>query len=113
MPKIKSELLKAGMVVTADVKNMDNMLLIPSGATLSQKQIDILQAWGVTEISVDAAGEMDAATADPLAQLPPEAVTRITAEVKGLFWKLDEADPVQMEIFRLILHRKARKHSAA
>ncbi len=113
MPKIKSDLLKTGMLVTADVKNMDNMLLIPAGATLSQKQIDILQAWGVTEINVAEAAETDATAADPLAQLPAEELARLTAEVRGLFWKLDEADPVQMEIFRLILHRKARKRSSA
>jgi hypothetical protein len=96
------------MVVTSDVKNMDNMLLIPAGATLSQKQIDILQAWGVTEIQVEAAGELDNANADPLAQLPPDVASRLTAEVKSLFWKLDEADPVHLEIFRLVLQRKAR-----
>jgi hypothetical protein len=108
MPKVKSELLKPGMVVTADVKNMDNMLLIPAGATLAQKQIDILQAWGVTEIHVEAAGELDNAHADPLAQLPPETASRLAAEVKSLFWRLDEADPVHMEILRLVLHRQAR-----
>ena len=109
MPKIKSELLKEGMVVTTDVKNMDDMLLIPAGGTLSQKHINILQAWGVTEINVEAAGESDAASADPLAQLPPEVASRLMAEIQGLFWKLDEADPVQMEIFRLVLQRKARQ----
>ena len=68
-----------------------------------------MQAWGVTEINVEAAGEMEASTADPLAQLLPEAASRLVAEIRSLFWKLDEADPVQMEIFKLVLHRKARK----
>src|SRR6185503_5167052 len=101
MPKVKSEQLKAGMVVTADVKNMDNMLLIPSGATLSQKQINILQAWGITEVTVAASSELDTSPPDRLAKLPPEVLERLTAEVKASFWELNENDPVQMEIFRL------------
>ena len=108
MPKVKIELLKEGMVVAADVKNMDNMLLMPAGAALSAKHISILQAWGVGEIDVEAADNI-AAAADPIDQLPPEVASRLAAEIKSLFWKLDETDPVQMEIFKLILHRRARK----
>src|SRR5262245_41042626 len=102
MPKIKIDLLKEGMVVAADIKNMDDMLLIPAGATISGKHIGILQSWGLTEVDVEAAGVVEA-PADPLAELPPEVASRLREEVKAQFWKLDEADPVQMEIFRLVL----------
>lgn len=96
------------MKVAADVKNIDGMLLIPSGCILSERQIGILQAWGVIEIDVEASGKADG-TKDPLSDLPPEALAGLTAEVKGLFWQPDEASPAYVEIFKLILRRRARR----
>lgn len=99
------------MVVAADVKNMDNMLLIPAGATLTERQIDILMAWGVGEIEVEAAEEIEGET-DPLEKLTPEVRTKLTEEIKGLFWRPNEADPVFQEVFNLMLRRRARKEGS-
>jgi hypothetical protein len=106
--RIKSEALQPGMVVARDVKNIDGMLLAPSGCQLSERQIDILQAWGITEVEVEAGEEM-AQAHDPLAQLPPETLTRITAELRARYWKPDEFGPVPAEIFKLMLMRQARR----
>jgi hypothetical protein len=105
MPRIKTESLQEGNVVGSDVKNIDGMLLIPAGAVLTARQIGILQAWGVAEVEVEAAAET--AEDDPLAMLPPEVVTKLTAEIKSLFWQPDESSPVFQEIFRLVLRRRA------
>lgn len=96
-----------GMVVATDVKNIDNMLLIPTGCSLTERQINILQAWGVGEIEVQ--GSEIAEDADPLAALPPEAVAKMSAEVKSLFWQPDESNPVFGEIFKVMLRRHARR----
>ena len=95
------------MTVVTDVKNMDDMLLIPAGCTLTERQINILQAWGVEEIDVQNAGAAE--DADPLRKLSPEAVAKLTAEVQALFWQPDEASPVYAEICKLMLQRRARK----
>jgi hypothetical protein len=108
MPRVKTESLQEGMVVASDVKNMDGMLLIPSGCSLTERQIDILQAWGLAEIEVQAT-EGGAADADPLATLTPDVVAKMTAELKALFWKPDEANPVFAEVLKLILQRRARR----
>ncbi len=105
MPRIKTELLQEGMVVSKDVTNIDNMLLIPNGCKLSARQIGILQAWGVTEIEVQADGAGE--DTDPIAQLSPEKLERLTAELRAQFWKPDDADPVFAEIFKLMLKRNA------
>jgi hypothetical protein len=107
MPRVKTELLQEGMVVVTDVKNMDDMLLIPAGCTLTERQINILQAWGVEEIEVQQAG--DTGNSDPLARLSPEVLARLTAEIKAHFWQPDEANPVFVEIFKLMLQRRARR----
>lgn len=110
MPRIKTELLQEGMVVSSDVRNIDNMLLMPSGCTLTARQINILQAWGVTEIEVQAvaAGQ----DTDQLTKLPPEVLAKWTEELKATFWKVDEADPVFAEIFKLMLRRRASRGGA-
>lgn len=108
MIRVKSETLQPGMIVARDVKNIDGMLLVPSGCELSERQINILQAWGVAELEVEAGGEM-ARAHDPLAQLPPETLARLTAELRARYWKPDEFGPVPAEIFKLLLLRQARR----
>ena len=98
------------MRVMTDVKNMDEMLLIPAGATLTERQISILQAWGIEEIEVQQAAGAEAA--DPLARLTPETIAKLSAEIKSLFWQPDDSEPVFGEILKLMLQRRARKRSA-
>ena len=109
MPKIKIEQVKEGMVVGSDVKNVDSMLLVPAGCTLTERQINILNAWGVTELEVLVAEGCEAA--DPLANLPAEELERLTAEVKARFWKVDEKNPVFMEVFKLALQRRVQTNA--
>jgi hypothetical protein len=107
MPKVKLDALQEGMVVTSDVKNLDDMLLIPAGCTLTEKHIDILRAWGIPEVQVESAGE-SAEAADPLQLLSPEGLASLEVEVRKRFWKFDETSPVQCEMLRLVLRRQAR-----
>jgi hypothetical protein len=107
MPRIKSESLQEGMLVSNDVKNINDMLLIPAGCALTERHINILQAWGVAEIEVQNSDAIE--DTDPLTKLAPGEVAKLTAEVKSLFWRLDGSNPVQNEIFKLILQRQAGK----
>ena len=106
MPKIKLDSLQEGMIVAADVRNMDDMLLLPAGCELSGRHIQILRTWGVAEVMVEATGETEA-EADPLSKLSPEEAARIEAEVKSRFHQFDETNPVQKELLRLMIRRKA------
>lgn len=108
MIRVKSEALQPGMVVARDVKNIDGMLLVPASCELSERQINILQAWGVAEVEVEADHEL-ANAHDPLAQLPPETLVKITAELRARFWKPDDFGPVPAEIYRLMLLRQANR----
>jgi len=107
MPRIRTDLLQEGMITAADVRNLDNMLLIPEGCHLSDRQINILCSWGIEEIEVEATAGVEEA-GDPLARLSPEVVAALMDELKARFWSLDESSPVQMEVFKLALHRQAR-----
>lgn len=95
-------------MVARDVKNIDGMLLLPMGCALSERQIGILQAWGVAEVDVEASSET-VRSHDPLAGLSPEQVAQLTAELRARYWKPDDFGPVPAEIFRLMLDRQARR----
>jgi len=108
MPKARLEFLKPGMMVTADIKNMDDMLLIPAGCTLTEKHINILQSWGIPEVQVETSGAAEDGC-DPLQHLDPGVLAEITAELKEKYWHFDETNQVEVEVFNLILRRKARQ----
>jgi len=108
MPRIKTESLKEGAVVSADVKNIDNMLLVPAGTKLTARHITIFQMWGITEVDVQAAtGTGD--DGDPLKQLPPDVLVKLAADLEALFWQPDKTSPVFKTIFNLLLLRRARQ----
>jgi len=96
------------MLVTADVKNMDNMLLLPAGCVLTERHISILNAWGIAEIQVEACkGTED--SRDALQKLPAESLQKLTADLKQIFWDPVDIGPVEAETFNLVLRRKARQ----
>ena len=103
MPKIKIEQVKEGMVVGSDVKNIDSMLLVPAGCTLTERQVNILNSWGVTEVDVVVP---EGCELDPSSKFSAEELEQIKAELTARFWKVDEKNPVFMEIFKLILERR-------
>lgn len=111
MPKLKLEQLKPGMIVAVSVKNMDDMLLAPAGCELSERHINILETWGINEVDVEAAEEVEA-PADPLSKLLPDVRARLEQEARAVFWDYDESNPVQQEFFKMVLMRKARHFSA-
>jgi hypothetical protein len=108
MPKVKLESLQEGMVVTSDVKNMDNMLLIPAGCALTEKHINILNAWGIPEIQVQSCDNSED-SGDILQKLPPATLAKITRELQAIFWEPTDKTPIQKEVFDLMLLRAARQ----
>ncbi len=107
MPYVKLESLQEGMIVLDNVRNLDNMLLIPAGCALSERHINILNAWGVAEIQVQECGDAEDSAAG-LEQLPAEALEQLTRELQALFWEPPEQSPVQQEIFNLVLRRRVK-----
>ena len=77
MVRVKSEALQPGMIVARDIKNIDGMRCWRRpGCELSERQINIrLQAWGVTDVEIEAGQEMAAALdpAGPIAAGDPGA----------------------------------------
>lgn len=111
MPRISIESLLEGMVVVSDVKNIHDMLLIPAGCALTERQIGILQAWGVEQVEVQHSKVLE--QADPLFTLPSEIIAELNEEIAALFWEADDANPVFVELRNILLHRRAARMKAA
>jgi hypothetical protein len=107
MPKVKIASVHEGMVVAADVKNMDSMLLIPAGCALTEKHIDICNAWGITEGQVEAGGGPEDG-GDVLQQVPPEVLEKARTGLTDIFWETIAKDTLQADTFDLVLRRKVR-----
>jgi hypothetical protein len=107
MPRINVELLQEGMRVVVDVKDHDNMLLIPAGSTLTAKHIDLLRSWEVAEVDAEATAE-NVGPEDVLAKLPEEVLAQLKAEVEQRFWEFEPDNPVYQAIFQRALLLKAR-----
>jgi hypothetical protein len=108
MAKVKTDSVEKGMVVATAVRNADNMLLVPEGCELTERQINILLSWGIAEVEIIGAANL--AEEDPLSKLPPDVVAEMTREIKQRFWEPFEASPVYAEIVKLMVQRRARKH---
>ena len=109
MPVIKLESLQEGMVVTQDVRNMDEMLIIPAGCSITEKHINILNAWGIAEVQVQTSEDTEEPV-DVLQRIPAETLARLRQELTELFWEAPaQDDAVQQEVFGLVLRRKARQ----
>lgn len=106
MPKIKIENLREGMVVAKEVKNMEDMLLLPVGCELRSKHIEILQSWGITDVEVQACTGFEEPV-DPVQLLPQKVSARLETELRNRFWNFDPANPIQREVFQLALKRQA------
>ena len=106
MTRIKTEKLREGMVVAADVKNMDDMLLLPAGTAITERSIHILSAWGIEQIPIEGSDDQ-AAVGDPFQSLPPEEQEKLTKQLQDTYFKDISTSPVQLEIFKLALTRRA------
>jgi hypothetical protein len=105
---VKLESLQPGMVVAADVRNLDDMLLIPSGCTVTPRHLEILQAWGVAEVRIED-GEASDEVTDPLRSLSPEELARLRAELCQKFLEATEPPPAAFEeLLEFLMRRRMR-----
>jgi hypothetical protein len=108
MPRVKQADLQEGMVVSADVRNMDDMLLIPAGCPLTSKHIEILQSWGISDVHVESPQETTGST-DLLESLPPEELSRLSEEMRSRFWRFDDTSSVQQEVLKQVIRRLVKQ----
>ncbi len=109
MAVIKLKQLEAGAVLSADVLDMNGRVLLRSGSTISSKHLEIFRAWGVAEVTI--AGdphELDEMTVNR-ADIPPEQIAAVEAELQQRFQFTDCNHPAIHEIRQNMVLRRARQ----
>ena len=59
MGLINLENIEAGMVLAAEAKARNGRVLLPAGATVTEKHLGIFKAWGVTEADIQGVTRRD------------------------------------------------------
>ena len=104
MGKINTENLEEGMVLNADVKS-GNQILLPKGVKLSNKHINIFKSWGVNAVEVDGACEQDI-TNKKLEEVSPKERALMERDLKEKFRYVDLSfTPAQILYNNCLLHK--------
>jgi hypothetical protein len=57
MGRVSIDHVQAGMVLSKDAYNFRKQLLLPRGTVLSSKNLEMMKAWGVSEVETDGCSE--------------------------------------------------------
>lgn len=98
--------LESGMVLAADVCNLDGQTLFRRGVTLTDRQINILLMWGVASVEIE--GEDDSDARVDLDHFSHFVVERAKAEVGQRFRLVKSSHPA-VDVVRNIAILQAAK----
>jgi hypothetical protein len=98
--------LEVGMEVSADVMNVNGMLLIPKGTILSDRHLRMLRNWGVDAVHITG---VSTATQEPEVKLPPETLLEATKQVNNRFKFVSSKLGVVEAIRQMAIKRTARR----
>ena len=90
--------IKQGMVLSDDVLDINQKLLLTKGQTITSKHIRIFKIWGITEVNVFGKDEKISGIKP---RLDPELTKKIEDQTKQKFKNIDLEHPVVKEIFKL------------
>jgi HD-like signal output (HDOD) protein len=95
--------IKQGMVLSDDVLDINQKLILTKGQAIASKHIRIFKIWGITEVNVFGKNEKKNAI-EP--RISPELVKKIEDHTKQIFKNIDLEHAVAKEIFKLsVSHR--------
>ena len=103
MSYIPVENIRQGMVLSEDVRDINNRLLLSKDQKITNKQIRILKIWGVTAVNVV---DEDGIEKKEEPYINPDIIEKVQDTTKNIFKNVDLNHPAISEIFRLsVLHR--------
>ena len=107
MGKILFEALRPGMNLAGDVVERTGRVLLRAGTEITEKHLDILRKWGVTE--VDTVGTTPEVPAGAPEAVDPAVLRAAEDKAQMLFRHTDREHPAIRELFRLCALRIARQ----
>lgn len=91
--------LVVGMVLAADVTNLDGQILFKKGLALSERHLEILEMWGIPNVEIESEDEDE----EPLEleRFPPQIIVAAERQVAPRF-KLVKSSHPAVDILRSI-----------
>jgi hypothetical protein len=116
MKKLGTEELRAGMVAAADVKDAKGRLVLPKGATLTERHIAAFKTWGVTTVMIVGVDAPATPVASTNGKAPPQPVAKggldpeaAAAELSNLFRHANRDHPAVAELEQVLTLRRTKK----
>jgi len=100
------DLIKPGMTLASEVRDINGRLLCNEGVEISEKHIKIFRTWGVTEADIKGIKEEDV-TSMTEREVAHDRLVDAESELSEIFRYTDAGNPVMRELFNLCLLRKA------
>ena len=113
MPRIATDMLQPGMVLSSDVKDLSGRMLLKSGTEIEGRHLRVLRTWGVLGVEVvgdDNAGAMGQTVS--LHELPQGLQAEIEEEVDKRCIGVDTSHPVMAAMVELVKSDLAQKYSS-
>ncbi|GAG45160.1 unnamed protein product, partial [marine sediment metagenome] len=98
MGSIHINKLKPGMVIDAEVRDINGRLLLKRDKEIQSAHIRIFKIWGITEVNIRGNNGSKGASAGPA---DPELIEKIKENTRDLFRHVDLEHPAIKEIFRI------------
>jgi hypothetical protein len=108
MGQLSVDFLESGMELADDVRASSGMVLLGSGAVISERHIGILKSWGITQVDIKGT-DRDALLAGRLTRLTDAHRRAVDAEIDRLFQHNDPFDPIIEELRRICLRRETER----
>jgi hypothetical protein len=108
MPKLFIEELAAGMELDVPVKDQFGLVLFQKGTALTEKMIQTLKMWGISEVTITS--ESIGESKPEAASVDPAVYSAISASVGRHFRHSNPSGMFVKELIRHILHRRVTEH---
>jgi hypothetical protein len=105
MGKIRLEAVRPGMVLAGDVTERSGRVLLRRSTEITEKHLDILRKWGVSEVDLQGTTPEEEATS---VQPDPAILQEAESRAGELFRHTDRGHPAVSELFRLCTLRLAQ-----
>jgi len=103
--------LRPGMVVAAEVKDLNGNVLIHKGAEIEDKHERILKSWGISDVEI-LGDRMDPIFFDQyLNRVDSEGLKQAQDRLNLLFSRSNTEFPATQMLYRLCLERKLKKNN--
>ena len=107
MGKLNLEDIQPGMKLERDVKERTGRILLRAGTEITDRHMNILRTWGVSEVDIENVTQEEVAAQAAL-QFDPEAFEKAEERIEQVFMHADRSQATVRELIRLCILREVR-----